>query len=119
MPIIHVKRIYDAPAAEDGWRVLVDRLWPRGLSKERASVDYWAKDSAPSTELREWFAHDAAKWVAFKARYRQELEQSGAWQTLRGEVAAHDVVTLLFAARDVEHNNAMALREFLQERASR
>lgn len=113
MTTIRVKRVYGPPSPDDGWRVLVDRLWPRGLSKERAALDYWAKDSAPSAALREWFANDAAKWADFKARYQEELAHSGALDTLRCQLAEHEVATLLFAASDIAHNNAVALQEFL------
>ena len=112
--MIAVKRIYDEPAAGDGFRVLVDRLWPRGVSKERAALDLWMKEVAPSTELREWFHHDQPPFPAFAARYDEELESNPALPELQAIVAAHPVVTLLIAGRDVEENHATVLREHLE-----
>lgn len=112
---IKVKRAYDLPAPGDGFRVLVDRLWPRGLSKERAAVDEWLREVAPSTDLRRWFAHDPARWAQFKRRYSAELEAPAALDTvarLRSLTAEGDI-TLLYAAKDELHNNAVALREHL------
>ena len=111
---LKIKRAYDPPATDDGLRVLVDRLWPRGLSKEKAHVDLWLKDVAPSNELRKWFAHDPAKWVEFQARYREELHgQNEALAQLRHH-AAHGKVTLLYGARDEEHNQAVVLKKLLE-----
>ena len=111
--MLRIKRIYDSPAAEDGNRVLVDRLWPRGLTKEGARVDEWLKEIAPSDELRKWFDHDPARWEEFRTRYREELKtQVGLLDKLRGE-ARKGTVTLLFAAKDAEHNNAVVLKEML------
>jgi uncharacterized protein YeaO (DUF488 family) len=111
---IKVKRIYDDPSAEDGVRILVDRLWPRGLKKEAAKLDDWLKGIAPSDELRKWFGHDPDRWEEFKARYFHELEwQNEAINKIR-EKASSSTVTLLFAARDETHNNAVALREYLE-----
>jgi len=114
--VIRVRRIYDAPEPEDGRRILVDRLWPRGLTKNKARVDLWLKDVAPSDALRKWFGHDPVKWRAFRTRYFRELgkrrDEVGA---LRKETRA-GTVTLLFGARDTEHNNAVALKEFLAGR---
>lgn len=122
---IHVQRIYDGhgsghgPAQGKARRVLVDRVWPRGISKEDAHLDLWAKDLAPSTDLRKWFNHDPAKWPAFRERYFEELRaQPDALEELRALVRAGDVV-LLFGAKDTEHNNAVALKEFLEGRAAR
>ena len=97
-----------------GKRVLVDRLWPRGVKKSTANVDLWLKDVAPSNELRQWFAHDPSKWKEFKAKYRKELDGSKAFADLMGMVRTSDV-TILYAAKDTEHNNAVALVEFLKE----
>jgi uncharacterized protein YeaO (DUF488 family) len=112
-PTIRVKRVHDPPARADGVRVLVDRLWPRGLKKEEAHIDHWLKDVAPSTELRRWFGHDPARWSEFRRRYRAELEaRPDALAALR-RLAEGRALTLLFAARDAQHNNAVALREML------
>jgi len=114
--MFRVKRVYDEPSKEDGFRVLVDRLWPRGLSKERASLDLWLKDVAPSAELRRWFGHDPDRWDEFRRRYAVELkEQKDAIKLLR-EKGRAGTVTLLFSARDEQHNNAVALREYLARR---
>jgi len=112
-PTLTVKRVYDAPAAADGQRILVDRLWPRGLSRDKAHLDHWAKDVAPSDALRRWFGHDPAKWDAFRARYREELaENAEAVAALRTQIGGK-AATLLFAAHDAEHNNAVVLRDLL------
>ena len=112
---MRIKRIYDAPDKKDGRRILVDRLWPRGLAKEKAKVDLWLKEIAPSDELRKWFAHDPTKWEEFKKRYAKELE---AKQDLVKEVeqtTKKETVTLLYSAKDTEHNNAVALKAFLEK----
>lgn len=113
---IRLKRVYDDPRPEDGFRVLVDRLWPRGLTKERAALDLWAKDVAPSTELRTAFHHDGMSWPDFEAAYRAELAgpTRTALASLRAEPVAHPVATLLHAVRDDEHNHAALLREALE-----
>ena len=109
-----MKRVYDAPEPSDGFRVLVDRLWPRGLSKEKANVAVWIKEIAPSTELRKWFDHDPEKWDEFQKRYRAELKANDeAVQRLRDEVEK-GVVTLVYGAKDEEHNDAVALQYFLE-----
>ncbi len=113
---LRIKRIYEPADPADGHRVLVDRLWPRGLAREAAAVDLWLRDLAPSKALREWFAHDTARWDAFRSRYRTELETEPAAQALaqlRALLAGHPTLTLLYAARDEAHNNAVALRECL------
>lgn len=113
---LRIKRAYDPPAAGDGIRVLVDRLWPRGLSKEKARIDEWVKDIAPSDALRRWFGHDPDKWAEFERRYAEELsrpEAKAGIGSLR-DLAAGKPVTLVFSAADEEHNNAVALREFLE-----
>ncbi|WP_194396738.1 DUF488 domain-containing protein [Microbacterium atlanticum] len=113
---IRLKRVYDDPAPEDGFRVLVDRLWPRGLSKERAALDLWAKDVAPSTELRKAFHHDDMSWPGFETAYRAELDGPArtAVASLRAELAPHAVVTLLHAIHDDTHNHALILRDVLE-----
>ncbi len=109
-----LKRVYQPPAKTDGFRVLVDRLWPRGLAKAKAQIDLWDKDVAPSNELRHWFNHEAEKWGEFQKRYRAELRgNSEAVDALRQSMRGHEVVTLLFGAKDEEHNQAVVLREFL------
>lgn len=116
MTLPGVRRVYDPPAAEDGYRVLVDRLWPRGLSKERAAVDKWLRDIAPSDALRKWYRHDAAGWDEFCRRYFRELEAHEAAVRELLEACAAGPVTLLYASREQHLNNAVALREYLQAR---
>jgi uncharacterized protein YeaO (DUF488 family) len=114
MSRLRVKRIYEAPAKSDGTRLLVDRLWPRGLTKEAAEIDYWAKDIAPSNELRQWYAHDPARWGEFRDRYFAELTQN---QTGVAALRAHlgkGVNTLLYQSKEGEINNAVALKEYLE-----
>lgn len=116
--MLQIKRAYEPPASQDGFRVLVDRLWPRGLSKEAAAIDEWLKDVAPSAELRRWFGHDPGRWAEFKARYREELtsaKRSASLERLREAARTHGSVTLLFAARDMTHNHATVLLEVLNE----
>jgi len=113
---IRVKRVYAAPAPDDGMRVLVDRLWPRGLARDKARIDLWLKELAPSTELRKWFNHEPAKWEEFQRRYRQELQQKPAALTHAIETLGTGPVTLLFAAREERYNDAVALRAFLLSR---
>lgn len=113
---LRVRRVYDPPAADDGCRVLVDRLWPRGLAREAVGIDHWLRELAPSNELRQWFAHDPERWDGFRQRYADELQSpaaAAALAELRGLIAAHAVVTLLYGARDTAHNNAEALRILL------
>lgn len=111
--MIRVKRIYDPPSAGDGKRILVDRLWARGLKKEKARLDGWTREAAPSNELRRWFNHDPARWKEFERRYDAELDAvPEAWRPLL-EAAGKNDVTLLFAAKDTEHNNAVALKAYL------
>ena len=117
MSEVKIKRVYDAPDGDDGTRILVDRLWPRGLTKERACVDVWLKDIAPSTELRKWFGHDPAKWEQFRERYHRELEANVNLVSLLKEKLKGGAVTLLFAAKDAEHNEAVALQEWLNRRS--
>ena len=114
--MIRVKRVYEKPSRMDGSRILVDRLWPRGLSKERAAVTLWLKDVAPSTELRKWFGHDPAIWKQFQARYRKELRQKKDALALLRQKARTRTLTLVYAARDEEHNEALVLGKFLEGR---
>jgi len=114
MTEIRVKRVYEPPDSEDGKRVLVDRIWPRGLTREAASVDLWCKEAAPSSALRRWFGHDPDKWSEFRRRYADELATSDAMDELRRLSRSEPRITLLFAAKDVAHNNAVALRDALK-----
>ena len=110
---IALKRAYDEPSREDGTRILVDRLWPRGVTKKNAAIDRWAKELAPSTELRKWFSHDPAKWAEFQRRYICELDANPqAWQPLV-DAARNGDVTLLYSSRDRDHDNSVALRDYL------
>ncbi len=111
--MVGIKRIYDPPAPEDGTRVLVDRLWPRGISKDEARIDEWLKEIAPSDELRKWFGHDPARWEEFRKRYRQELAAKAELMDELRKLAGTRKMTLLFAAKDEEHNNAVVLKELL------
>lgn len=110
---ISLKRVYDPPAASDGFRILAERLWPRGVKKETLKLDAWMREVAPGTELRKWFSHDPAKWDAFKTRYYAELDANpDAWAGILDQ-AKKSKVTLLFSSKDAEHNNVVALREYL------
>lgn len=112
---VRAKRIYDPSADGDGYRVLIDHIWPRGVSRERARLDEWAKELAPSDELRKWFDHDPARFAEFRSRYRDELSaQSERLGELRRR-AASGPLTILYAARDQEHNNAVVLCELLRD----
>lgn len=114
--MIQIKRVYESPAAGDGARFLVERLWPRGVTKAALPMDAWAKDAAPSTALRQWFDHDPEKWAQFKRRYHAELDgHPDAWERILTK-ARRGRVTLLYSTRDVEHNNAVVLRDFLNAR---
>jgi uncharacterized protein YeaO (DUF488 family) len=113
---ITIKRVYAEPAPDDGTRTLVDRLWPRGLTKEKARVDLWLKEIAPSTELRKWFAHDPEKWPEFRTRYLHELKQLSEPLAILKQHAAEGPVTLLFGARDEQHNEAVILQQLLQHK---
>ncbi len=110
---VRLKRVYALPSPDDGVRVLVDRLWPRGLRKADASVHRWMRDIAPSTELRKWFGHDPERWPEFRTRYTRELHQQEALLDELRELARHKTVTLVFGAHDEEHNDAVVLREVL------
>ena len=111
--MFQIKRIYDEPAADDGARVLVDRLWPRGVSKEQAALDMWLKDAAPSPDLRVWFDHQSERFAEFSEKYREELAGNPAVGELRALAAQHSVVTLLYAAKDPAVNHAIVLQEYL------
>jgi uncharacterized protein YeaO (DUF488 family) len=114
--MIRVKRTYDPPARGDGWRVLVERLWPRGMKKEALAADAWLKEVAPSTELRKWFDHQVEKWGEFRRRYRDELKaHPDAWQPIV-DAGRRGTVTLLYSAHDTLHNGAIVLRDYLLER---
>lgn len=110
---IRIKRVYDEPQRDDGKRVLVDRLWPRGLSKDKARVDDWMKDIAPSGELRKWFGHRSDRWEEFRRRYLEELDRSTGDLAKLRELCRKETVTLLFAAKDTERNNAVVVREWI------
>jgi uncharacterized protein YeaO (DUF488 family) len=113
---IRLKRAYEEPARSDGPRVLVDRIWPRGVAKEDADVAHWLKGLAPSTALRKWFGHDPDKWPEFRERYLEELtsgDTSEDLEALKKLLEEHDRITLVFAAKDTEHNNAVAIRDFV------
>ena len=113
---IFLKRVYESPAKTDGTRVLVDRLWPRGVTKSKAKIDLWLKDLAPTTELRKWFGHDPAKWSEFQKRYRAELKGNPALSELR-ELSRQGDVTLVYAAKDELHNEAVVLKQVLDRGA--
>ena len=116
MTRIETRRVYDPPSEEDGLRVLVDRLWPRGLAKDKAGVDLWAKEIAPSNELRKVFHHDPERWDDFRERYATELrENAGAVERFVAELRKHRRVTLLYGAREGRFNNAVALKKFLDK----
>ena len=109
--MIKIKRVYEKPEDEDGIRILVDRLWPRGLTKEKASIDLWLKDIAPGTELRKWFGHDPSKWDEFRKRYCQELKNNIEQGLLLKQQMKKGTVTLVYGAKDEEHNEALVLKE--------
>lgn len=113
--MIKLKRVYEKPAKDDGERILVERLWPRGLSKERAKVALWLKDIAPSAELRKWFGHDPDKWNEFRSRYRKELKGNKELIELLKRKAGEGTITFVYAARDEEHNSALILKQLLQK----
>jgi uncharacterized protein YeaO (DUF488 family) len=117
--MLRVKRIYNTVSDEDGFRILVDRIWPRGMSKKRAKLYLWLKDIAPSDGLRKWFGHEGKKWSEFKEKYNKELGGKESLITLIVEKMSLGNVTLLFGARDEEFNNAVALKEYIEERQKR
>jgi uncharacterized protein YeaO (DUF488 family) len=110
---VKLKRAYEAPATDDGPRILVDRLWPRGVSKEHASIDQWMKDIAPSTQLRKWFGHDPARWDEFRRRYAKEVQQNADLLGQLRSLARQGPITLVYSARDEKHNDAVELRELI------
>jgi uncharacterized protein YeaO (DUF488 family) len=114
--MIKLKRVYDDVESDDGYRVLVERLWPRGMRKGQVKIDEWLKELGPSNELRKWFGHDPEKWEEFRIRYREELKGKGALLNKLWEKAREGNVTLLYSTRETEHNNAVALKELLDER---
>ena len=111
---IKIKRVYEQPEKKDGERILVDRLWPRGLTKEKADVDLWLKEIAPSTELRRWFAHDPKKWKTFRRRYETEIRHNDDLIKILKQRARERTVTLIYGARDEKHNEALVLKQFLE-----
>lgn len=112
---LQLKRVYDPAEPGDGYRILVDRLWPRGMSKDQAHIDLWLKDVAPTPALRRWFGHDPSKWQAFRRRYFQELAQNTQTVRLITDRCGRETVTLLYAAKDTQHNHALALQQFIQQ----
>jgi uncharacterized protein YeaO (DUF488 family) len=114
---LKLKRVYETPHKDDGTRILVDRLWPRGLTKEKAKVDLWLKEIAPSTELRKWFGHDPKKWRSFCERYETELKDHPDELKLLKSKVKEGTVTLIYGARDQEHNEALVLKQFLERMA--
>lgn len=116
---IKLKRAYEPAAAGDGVRYLVERLWPRGMKKAELRLDGWLRDVAPSGDLRRWFSHDPAKWHGFRQRYFRELQANAAASEPLLRAARHGTVTLLYSARDTEHNNAVALKEFLEKKLAK
>jgi len=115
-PMIRIKRVYEKSGKEDGWRVLVDRLWPRGMKKEAAHVDLCIKEVAPSDELRKWFGHKPEKWKEFQRKYRKELAKKNLVSELKEMERKHETITLLFGAKDEERNQAVVLAEVLRGR---
>jgi uncharacterized protein YeaO (DUF488 family) len=117
--MIQIKRVYDPPADDDGTRLLIERLWPRGVKKTSLKIESWLKDAGPSTELRKWFSHDPAKWDEFRRRYTAELKANpDAWKPIV-EAARKGTVSLIYSSHDTEHNNAVALERFLRRRLPR
>jgi len=112
--VIFLKRVYEKPSNEDGKRILVERLWPRGISKEEAKVDQWNKDVAPSTELRKWYSHDSVKWTEFKKRYWKELDSKGDVVKKLAEECKDKKVTFVFGSKEEKLNNATALKEYIE-----
>lgn len=112
--MIHMKRAYESPSRHDGLRILVERLWPRGLTKAKAKIDLWLKEVSPSPELRRWYGHDVARWEAFRNRYEAELESRGDLVELLRMFVQDRAVTFVYAAADEEHNSALVLKEYLE-----
>ena len=116
--LVKIKRIYEPFAETDGYRILIDRLWPRGIKKEGSHIDKWLKDIAPTTALRKWFNHEPPKWQLFILKYHAELNGSPAFEELHSDILKHKTVTLLFAAKDQQHNNALALLQIINGRSA-
>ncbi|MGJ7032651.1 DUF488 domain-containing protein [Niabella hirudinis] len=114
-PVINIKRIYEPSAKDDGYRVLVDRIWPRGISKEEADLDEWQKEIAPSTALRKWFNHDPVRWEAFKTKYTEELNKNEAAAPFLSQCRRHKTITLLYGAKEERYNQAVVLREYINK----
>ena len=113
--MLKLKRIYEKPEKDDGYRILIDHLWPRGISKEKAKIDIWLKEIAPSNELRQWFNHDPKKWLEFQKRYKEELKsKKETIAELKDIIKKEKKITLLYSAADTEHNNAVALKKILR-----
>jgi uncharacterized protein YeaO (DUF488 family) len=112
---VQLKRVYEEPSTDDGMRILIDRLWPRGLTKEKAKVDLWLKDISPSTELRQWFDHDPSKWKEFERRYNSELKKNNEPVSTLIEQIKKGKVTLVYGAKDEEHNDAVVLKKYLEK----
>jgi len=118
MPI-SLKRAYEKPSPNDGKRILVERLWPRGLKKDEAKIDQWLREVSPSTELRKWFGHDSAKWTEFKERYREELDKKHDIISKLAKECREKKVTFVFAAKEQQYNNAVALKEYIESRLNK
>src|ERR1700704_6657240 len=114
-PVINIKRVYEEPSKKDGHRILIDGLWPRGIKKEEAAVDDWLKSLAPAAELRKWFGHDPKRWDGFQQKYRQELQKNETVKSFIEKYRDAKLVTLVYAAKDTEHNNAVALQQYLRQ----
>ncbi|MBL7711761.1 MAG: DUF488 family protein [Chitinophagaceae bacterium] len=114
-PTIRIKRAYEKPLRKDGYRVLVDRLWPRGLAKEAAALDEWAKELAPSVQLRKWYGHDPYLWTEFQKQYRYELKRNKAVEAFMEAHEDKKVITLVYGAKDTEHTHALVLQQYLEE----
>jgi uncharacterized protein YeaO (DUF488 family) len=119
MTTINVKRIYDRWDIKDGLRILVDRLWPRGVRHSTANIDIWMKNVAPTKELRKWYSHDPEKWVEFKERYKKELKDNGAFEKLVKLTTTTETITLIYASKDDSHNNAVVLKGYLEKRLAK
>jgi uncharacterized protein YeaO (DUF488 family) len=114
-PVIQIKRAYDKPSKKDGYRVLIDRLWPRGVTKEAAAINEWVKEIAPSTSLRKWFNHDPERWTEFQKKYKTELKKNKAVEELAGKWSDHELITFVYAGKDTEHTHALVLQQYLQQ----
>ncbi|MFA7216564.1 MAG: DUF488 domain-containing protein [Candidatus Paceibacterota bacterium] len=113
--MIRIKRVYEKPTKNDGRRILVDRLWPRGLTKQKAAIDMWLKDIGPSTELRKWFGHDPKRWTTFQVKYRRELKSKTDLLAELKRLGKKGMVTLVYGAKDMEHNEALTLKTILEK----